>query len=474
MLKGFICIFITLTLLCGQADYEQWLETQQEDYQNYLARYDADFANFLDEDWQEFKSFSGLKWDETPKPEIPPVAEEPPSPPPGPPVILPEPPREFPERPEVVPPVNPDAGGPPLQVEFFGITVEFTPGQEPLPELQRPIDNHAISAYWLALSKQNTEQLLSQLSWDEDVLGLNDWGYGYLVHAAAVALVGEPSPEAELLTWHLLIRSGYNIKAGYFDDQVVLLTAATPTIYNVPFFEIEGQRYFANIFKKGADKMLKLKTYSGDYPKAGRPMDISLLVLPRIGNEEITKTYSFTYQSKAYAPELEYNASLMTFFEAYPQTDLAVYFASAPSPGARSSLYTAFTPLVEEKSRTEGLDLILRFVQTAFAYETDDDQFGYEKPLFADETLHYPYCDCEDRSVLFARMTEDLLGLETVGLRYPGHVAVGVRLSEPAISGDHVQVDGVDFLICDPTYINAGIGMCMPQFKEVKPDIIKF
>jgi len=28
-------------------------------------------------------------------------------------------------------------------------------------------------------------------------------------------------------------------------------------------------------------------------------------------------------------------------------------------------------------------------------------------------------------------------------------------------------------LVCDPTYINADIGMAMPQFKNVSPNVVK-
>lgn len=31
-----------------------------------------------------------------------------------------------------------------------------------------------------------------------------------------------------------------------------------------------------------------------------------------------------------------------------------------------------------------------------------------------------------------------------------------------------------EYIICDPTYINALASMCTPQFKTVNPDIIKF
>ena len=115
--------------------------------------------------------------------------------------------------------------------------------------------------------------------------------------------------------------------------------------------------------------------------------------------------------------------------------------------------------------------MLLRFVQTAFEYQTDDEQFGREKYLIPDETLYYGICDCEDRSILFAHLVRKLVGLPVVGLDYPGHIATAVQFSQ-RLPGAYVNYEGEDYLICDPTYINADIGMVMPQFKDTPPVLI--
>ena len=76
-------------------------------------------------------------------------------------------------------------------------------------------------------------------------------------------------------------------------------------------------------------------------------------------------------------------------------------------------------------------------MQTSFNYKTDDGQFGEENYLFPEETLHYRYSDCEDRSILFTWLVKNILGLDVIGLDYPGHVAAAVALDNP-VSGDSV------------------------------------
>ena len=67
--------------------------------------------------------------------------------------------------------------------------------------------------------------------------------------------------------------------------------------------------------------------------------------------------------------------------------------------------------------------------------------------------------------------TRELLGLEVIGLDYPGHIATAVRFSS-MVPGDQVVVGDRSYTICDPTYLNATVGMAMPNFKGVEPKVI--
>ena len=162
---------------------------------------------------------------------------------------------------------------------------------------------------------------------------------------------------------------------------------------------------------------------------------------------------------------------MIDFYNNYPQTDYEVYFEASLSPEARYSLIHDLKPIVEGKSEAEAVNMLLRFVQTAFEYKKDDVQFGREKPFFVEETLFYPFSDCEDRSVLFAYLVRNLIGLEVIGLDYPGHIATAVKFSTD-IEGDFVKYNGKKYIICDATYINANIGLCMSRYKKAEPKVI--
>ena len=116
---------------------------------------------------------------------------------------------------------------------------------------------------------------------------------------------------------------------------------------------------------------------------------------------------------------------------------------------------------LEGKSKLEAVEILLNFVQTAFEYEYDNVVWGEDRAFFPEETLFYPYADCEDRSILFSRIVRDLLDLPVVLIYYPGHLATAVAFPN-AEQGDYIVLEGKKFTICDPTYIGAPVGATMP------------
>ncbi len=67
---------------------------------------------------------------------------------------------------------------------------------------------------------------------------------------------------------------------------------------------------------------------------------------------------------------------------------------------------------------------------------------------------------------------KNLIGLEVVGLTFPGHVATAVAFSNNAVAGDSVTYRGKRYVVADPTYINANAGMTMPSVKRSKPKVV--
>ena len=156
----------------------------------------------------------------------------------------------------------------------------------------------------------------------------------------------------------------------------------------------------------------------------------------------------------------------------YPQLDLKWYFKARVGAVMATALQNQLRDSIKGMDEQKAVNFLLRFVQTSLKYKTDEKQFGKENYLFPEETLRYPYSDCEDRAILFAWLVQTLLGLDVVGLNFPGHVATAVRFSSD-VPGDAITYQGNRYIVSDPTYINASAGMTMPDYKNVKPGVIR-
>lgn len=463
----------------AQEEYEKWLNKQQESFQEFKDKRDKDFTDFLKQEWRKMQLFEGLKRDEKPKPIKMPVVDKLPP-------IDPKPPKiriikDIP-LPEYVPPIELDLEDKPEPVDiergktlnliFFDESLKVIYDEGLKASLGNQISKEGISAFWAALSHANYEDFLTQTLYFKNEMKLNDWGYGMLLNKIAANIYPLSQNERHLFVWFMLLKSGYEAKIGYKEHQIYLLLPSENIIYSVPYFNIEDKRYYIVAFDGKAVRVGTLFTYDGSYPGADKPLVLRIDSVPNFKNIATKKKLKFNYRGKNYNLSLKFNKNVINFFEYYPQTNLEIYFDAPISSDASYSLLSALKPIVKGKAETEAVNMLLRFVQTAFDYKTDQDQFGREKYLFAEETLSYPYSDCEDRSILFAYLVRNLLSLKVIGLDYPGHIATAVHFTND-IKGDYVMYKNKKYIICDPTYINANLGMRMPEVKKATPEVIR-
>ena len=239
-------------------------------------------------------------------------------------------------------------------------------------------------------------------------------------------------------------------------------------VYDRPYIELDGVQHFL-ITESGRDES-GLQVMDKAFPSENIA-SLRAAQQPRLAYVASGKR---TLQSSRYPTlvlQAETNRNLIAYYNDYPKLVGAwdVYANASLSKEAKEQLYPKLRKLLSGKNELEKAELLLNWVQTAFEYKTDDEQFGGERSLFADETLYYPYCDCEDRSILFSVLVRDLLGLDVVLLHFPGHLATAVKFNS-AVEGDYLDLNHGRFIVCDPTYINARVGMAMPNClqQEVK------
>ena len=65
-----------------------------------------------------------------------------------------------------------------------------------------------------------------------------------------------------------------------------------------------------------------------------------------------------------------------------------------------------------------------------------------------------------------------LLGLDVVLLYYPAHIAAAVCF-KGEVKGDYMQLGNKRYVICDATYIGAGVGEAMPDLKRTPAQVVR-
>ena len=331
------------------------------------------------------------------------------------------------------------------------------------------LNENAIADAYEALCNSDYKPLLADCAQIRKDLRLNDWGVFTLVRQVADTYCGTAN-ESIVMQQFLLNEMGYKARMARkaTEDKMMLFVATDCSIYAHPYITLNGQNYY-NL--SGNNEQCQFYMCQKDSSKAKNSVGMQLKEAPLFPGTVV----SSTHQAKGSAARVTVDVpkALMDFYKDYPQCDYSVYFNAPVNVAMENRILSSLAPLVQGRNEADAANILINFVQTAFQYQTDSQQFGYEKPFFVEELFYYPYSDCEDRAMLFSYLVRKLLGLDVVLLDYPEHIATAVRFNGN-VSGDYLMVNGRKYIVCDPTYIGASIGMTMPRYKTVSAKVLKY
>lgn len=476
----------------GQSRSEAMREYQnkrRQAYGEYVSNYRKAFSDYMRKRWEAFESNAPVSLPERKEPDNPvvkpsdddnlaatpddkkPVDDKPAAPAaptaPAPSTPAPKPaPTPAPTPAPVVPAKPSVATNLPYKFTFYGTECSVTLASSQKFRLSSSKENDVATA-WERISSGSYDKAAEDCNRIADALKLNDWGYYRLVQVIADGFCGKGSNESVLLQSFLLAEKGLMVRlARSTDNRLLLLLSSDCQLFGYPYLTIDKHNFY--IFEKkfsGSCAICNFKI------PGERAMAMNIKTLPNLTMKN-APALTREFKRENFSTTVSVNANVIAYLNDYPACDWS-YYASAPlSEQTKAQLYPTLRKALEGKDETGKVKLLLQYLHAAFPYMTDNKQFGHERTFFAEEMYYYPYSDCEDRAILFARLVEDLTGLNTVLLYYPNHIASAVRFTG-SVSGDSVTVDGKRYTICDPTYIGANIGEAMPEFKNTKPQIIK-
>ncbi|WP_455586980.1 hypothetical protein [Bacteroides sp.] len=456
-----------------EKEFDDFQRQQLKEFDDFKNKADAEFDTFLRATWAKFEAFEPVTPPVRPEPVKQPVfdgkkAESP--------IEIKPAPVKVPEQSYL--PVKIDAPVVPItehpvhrtSIDFYGSSLEVA--TDAIEDLALAGNREAdVADAWSKLCKASHEQLIKDCMTLREERKMSDWAYLLFIKKIGEQLYGEQQKDdIAFLQMFILNKSGYKVRLSKINEKLKLMVAPAGALYGMPYIVLEGTKYYVFDAEKTNGPM-GVYTYKQDFPDAKNYISLSIDAVPKFDMDEYTESVS--PKSGSVQVETIVNKNLMEFYKNYPQCDVSVYYHAPMSEELKTALYPPLKEAIKGKSQQEAANLLIEFVQTGFEYQTDGEQFGYEKPFFLDENFFYSACDCEDRAILYSTLVKDLLGLDAILLDYPNHIASAVRFTEE-IPGDYVVLDdGTKYLICDPTYIGASIGMCMEQFKNVSPQIIR-
>lgn len=452
--------------------YEGFKQQVQQEYNDFRDEANRQYAEFMRQAWLQYKTLPAI-----PKPKDKKVK----------PVMMPEEDKYKPidNKPvvieDVITPPMPKPQPVPVapireqpQPEEKHVTFQFygTECRVRFNDNERfkvlDCSNDALAKAWETLSGEDYNNTIRDCLELRIRMKLCDWAYLNLLDAMAKACLGNTN-EATVLTAYIYCQSGYKMRLGTDGNRVYLLYGSDHNIYETSYFNINGEKFYP--FKCNVERMNICET---SFPKE---RNLSLMI-PQRQQLCYDKTEIRTLQSKRYQDiktEVSVNKNLIDFYNSYPTSDIDGNFMTRWALYANTPMDNVAQDELKEKisgmDKKEAAERLLNFVQTAFVYEYDDKVWGCDRAFFAEETLYYPYCDCEDRSILFSRLVRDLLGLDVILVYYPGHLATAVCF-DGDVNGDYIMLNDKRFIVCDPTYIGAPVGRIMPNMDNKGARII--
>ena len=307
---------------------------------------------------------------------------------------------------------------------------------------------------------------------------LSDWAYYLMLQKLVDGFYGKDTNEASLVLSYLYSQSGYKMRLGHDDSHLMMLAACHHNIYGKEFsyaeypsterfYQLDGRKLFGHTIHISDAKWPKESSMS---LRLTAEQEFALNKTPqRIIRSRKNPDFVFTITS---------NKNYIDFYDTYPSASIGdnymtqwqMYAETPLEKGIRDQLYPAMREKLQGMSKVEAVRQILWWTQgyddrkkenahpEYFQYAYDETIWDKDRAFFGEETLFYPWCDCEDRAILFSHLVRDIVGLDVALVHYPGHLATAVAFTEPVNGYGYIASDGRRYTVCDPTYLGGNIG----------------
>ena len=488
MKKILSCLILSVicsSVMSQTSSFDDFINKQQKSYNSFVSDKQAEYDAFRKQQNERYAELLKGSWewhDALPQdtiqediPIVPPVVYDPTVPEDDPkPILVDDDIITIPQpqpQPEPIAPIIPDEDilTRPYVFTYFGTKVSVKFPKDATLELAG-VSRDELSEAWELLSSKSFDATVSDVLALREDMSLSDWGYLMLLKTLTEGKYG--TNEAVFMQAFLLTQSGYRVRIARDNDGLLYLLIATEhDMYNQWYFYIDGEKYYA-LNSYGKTLYICKAFYEKEQSFSLILSKEQQLALSLSEDRKLSSQFGVSLTIRTNKNVIDF---LNTYPTAYFNNDFTTKWAmKANTPldkVTQDLLYPAIRKSIAGLSEKDAVNKILNFMQTAFVYEYDSIVWGYDRAFFPVETLYYPYADCEDRAILFSRIVRDVMGLNVVLLFYPGHLATAVEFTED-VKGDYLIYQNRKYIVCDPTYIHAPLGLTMPGMDNSTATII--
>lgn len=187
---------------------------------------------------------------------------------------------------------------------------------------------------------------------------------------------------------------------------------------------------------------------------------------------QYNRTFDWTYNNVEWRFNVQISKAIYDFYKSSPH-DKTPNYANYALTDEDKDFFRDITKKFKDNGASNGytdydnIMNVIAFVQ-ALPYKEDDPATG-EYTRYPLETLVDNAGDCKDKSILAATMLHEM-GYDVVLLKYPQHMAVGVKLDRD-ISGTYFDYGGSRYYYAETTGQNWTIGDAPDDIKGLTPII---
>lgn len=301
-------------------------------------------------------------------------------------------------------------------------------------------------------------------------LDLKGWPLYLFFKKASEEILFEKSQQTQaLLVAYLLNSSGYELAVAIQNNELLLIIRTQSDVYGKLIQEINGKQYFC-LNSNPENWGVLVDPFSSN---GTAPFNLSLdFTQPQLF-APLQKEVLFNFSDSVYRFEVITNGNLPTLMDEHPLIQPETYFKTSLSPLLTNSLIPQLQTAMEGMKTEEKVTFLMAFTRSAFEYKTDQEGYGRNRPMIAEEVFVNPFSDCEDRAALFYQLNDLLLDLPLVVLDYPNHISIGIAAHTLEVDQDTptIQINQQSYYYCDPTGPEGfyKIGHIPPTLKAERP-----